>query len=62
MASLNRMVQAVSGLMDTSLLNDWEENFVRSLIERTQNGKDTRSLTEKQIDRLEELFNKHFSA
>jgi len=62
MASLNRMVQAVSGLMGTTDLNDWEENFVRSLIERTQNGKDTRSLTEKQIDRLEELFNKHFSA
>ena len=56
------MVQAVSGLMGTTDLNDWEENFVRSLIERTQNGKDTRSLTEKQIDRLEELFNKHFSA
>lgn len=62
MASLNTMVQRVAGLADTTDVNDFENKFIASIVEKTQNGKNTTSLTEKQIDVLERLFDKHFSA
>ncbi len=61
MASLNTMVQRVSGLLDTKDLSDWESDFVRSVAQKTGNGHNTTSLTEKQIDVLERIFNKHFA-
>lgn len=62
MASLNTMVQRVAGLADTKDVNDFENKFIASVVEKTQNGKNTTSLTEKQIEVLERLFDKHFSA
>jgi hypothetical protein len=60
MASLNNMVKKVAGLADTRDLTDWENGFVKKLIAQTSNGDNTTSLTEKQIDSLEELHSKHF--
>lgn len=60
MASLNTMVKRVSGLAGTNDLSDWEENFVASIIRQTRDGFDTSSLTEKQIDVLERIHDKHF--
>lgn len=60
MTSLNTMVKRVAGLADTKDITDWENQFVKSLVERTRNGDDTRSLSDKQIDRLQELHDKHF--
>lgn len=62
MASINTMVQRVSGLVDTNDLTDWESDFVTSVVEQTNDGKNTTSLTEKQIDVLERIFRKHFAA
>lgn len=59
--NLNKLVQRVSGLQGTGDLTDWEEQFVSDIVKRTQEGSDTRSLTEKQIDVLERIFNKHFA-
>lgn len=61
MASLNTMVKRVSGLLDTHDLSDWEDDFVRSIVERTRDGDDTTALTEKQITCLERIFRKHFA-
>lgn len=55
------MVKKVAGLQDTRDLTDWENGFVKSLVERTKNGDNTTRLTEKQIDRLQELYDKHFA-
>lgn len=60
MASLNTMVRAVAGLQDTTDVTDWENTFIKSVIDKTQNGDNTTSLTEKQIDVLERLYGKHF--
>lgn len=60
MASLNSMVQKVAGLADTKDVTDWENRFIKSVVEATGNGKNTTSLTEKQIDVLEGLCEKHF--
>lgn len=61
MASLNAMVKAVSGLQDTTDVSDWENQFITSIVEKTKNGDNTTSLTEKQIDVLERLYGKHFA-
>lgn len=61
MASLNTMVQRVSGLLDTNDLSDWESDFVQSIVIKTHDGRNTTGSTEKQIDVLERIFNKHFA-
>lgn len=60
MASLNTMVKRVSGMTDTTDLSTWENDFVKSIVEKTGDGNNTTSLTEKQIDVLEKIHNKHF--
>ena len=62
MTTLNTMVKRVAGLEDTTDVNDWENQFIKNIVRQTNDGDDTRSLTERQIERLEELFSKHFAA
>jgi len=62
MASLNAMVISVSGMVDTNDLNAWENEFVQSIFEQTDEGKDTRTLSEKQIDVLTRIYRKHFAS
>jgi len=61
MASINVMVQRVAGLQDTGDLSDWEEDFVASVVERSNNGENTTTLTTRQVEVLERLFKKHFA-
>lgn len=61
MASINTMVKRMAGLQDTSDLSAWENEFVTSIVEKTDGGDNTTSLTEKQIDVLERIFSKHFA-
>jgi len=61
MTALNTQVKRVSGLLDTHDLTDWEDGFVRTVVRQTNDGDNTTSLTEKQIDVLESIFNKHFA-
>lgn len=61
MTSLNTMVKRCAGLVGTKDVSDWESNFLQSIVERTKSGDNTTSLTEKQIDVLERIFNKHFA-
>lgn len=53
------MIRRLEGMLDTKDLTDWEQNFVRSLVKRLDAGEVTQ-LTEKQIDRLDELHGRHF--
>lgn len=61
MAALNTMVKRVSGLLGTKDLSQWEGDFVATIVDNTKNGDNTTSLTEKQIDVLERIFDKHFA-
>lgn len=60
MASLNTMVKRVAGLADTRDVTDWENRFIKRVVEQTGNGTNTTSLTEKQVESLERLHDKHF--
>lgn len=60
MTTLNTMVKRLHGLLGTPDLNAWEDEFVHNCYVKTLAGEDTRALTERQIDVLERLFNRHF--
>ena len=61
MASLNTMVKKCAGLVGTTDVSDWENQFLKSVIEKTGEGNNTSSLTEKQIDVLERIYGKNFA-
>lgn len=61
MTSLNTMVKKCAGLVDTTDVSDWENQFLKSVIEKTGEGNNTSSLTEKQIDVLERIYGKNFA-
>lgn len=60
MASIGMMVKRCAGLVDTGDVNDWENDFLENVIERSDNGEDTTKLTSKQVEVLERIFKKHF--
>lgn len=60
MTTLNIMVKRLVGLVGTTDLNAWEDSFVADLYKRTRQGDDTRPLTDRQIEVLERLFDRHF--
>jgi len=60
MTSTTTMIRRLSGLLDTRDLSEWEQQFVRSLAEKLDAGKVT-SLTERQVETLEQLHGRHFA-
>lgn len=61
MTSLNEMVRRIEGLQGTKDVSEWESNFCGSVARQTQSGKDTSKLSEKQIEIVERIHNKHFA-
>lgn len=60
MVSTTTMIRRLSGMLDTRDLSEWEQQFVRSLVEKLDAGKVT-SLTERQVETLERLHGRHFA-
>ena len=58
MTSTTTMIRRLSGLLDTRDLSEWEQQFVRSLVEKLDAGRVT-SLTERQVETLERLHGRH---
>lgn len=61
MASLNTQVKKCAGLVDTTDVSDWENEFLQSVVEQTSQGDNTSSLSEKQVICLERIYRKHFA-
>lgn len=59
MTSTTTMIRRLSGLLNTRDLTEWEQQFVRSLVEKLDAGRVT-SLTERQVETLERLHGRHF--
>ena len=57
--STTTMILRLSGMLDTRDLSEWEQQFVRSLVEKLDAGRVT-SLTERQVETLERLHGRHF--
>lgn len=54
------MIERLTGLLDTKDLTEWEYGFVRQLDAIRSAGRVT-TLTDKQVDQLDELHAKHFA-
>lgn len=61
MASLTTMVKQLNGLVDTKDVSDWENEFLTNIMQRTREGDNTTVLTDKQIECVERIHQKHFS-
>lgn len=59
--TLNSMIRQCCGLVGTKDVSDWEDDFLKSISEKTQDGEDTRYVTEKQIAVIERIFSKNFA-
>ena len=66
MTSTRIMVDKLEGMLGTQDLNEWEQGFVRGMVDR-RDSKDLTGqslllgITEKQIEILTRLHNKHFA-
>lgn len=61
MVSTTTMIKRLEGLLDTDDLNDWEQQFVRSVATRMHAGEVTQ-LTGNQVDKLDQIHSKHFAS
>ena len=59
--SVGAMIQQLEGLLGTPDVTQWESNFIASVVSRTNNGKHTVNLTEKQLDTIESIWQKNFA-
>lgn len=60
MLSTTQMIRKLEGMLGSRDLSDWEQGFVESLVKRVESSQVT-TLTEKQIDNLQRLHDKHFA-
>lgn len=61
MVSVGVMVKQLGGLLDTEDLSDWENEFVGNVVDRTQEGEVTGTLSERQVTTVERIWRKHFA-
>lgn len=60
MPSINNMVKRITGLAQGDVTT-WEYYFIDSIDDETESGTDCTSLTAKQVEIVERIFNKHFA-
>lgn len=60
MKSIGAQIKQLAALVDTDDLTEWEQEFVASIVLRTKNGSDTRSLTMRQVEIIPHIYRKHF--
>jgi len=61
MISTNKMLEKLAGLVDTTDVNDWENEFLTSILALTQNGKLPSVLSDKQVECMERIYRKHLA-
>lgn len=61
MKSLSQMIKQISSLVGTKDVNDWETDFIKGIVELTENGKNTKHLSAKRVDVIERIYRRHFA-
>jgi hypothetical protein len=61
MTSIGTMIKRIAGLQGTRDINEWEDSFIGSVIDKTEGGKETTGLSAKQVEIVERIHNKHFA-
>jgi hypothetical protein len=60
MKSINAQIKQLSGLLGTDDVTEWEEEFIHSINQKTNNGQNTTALTEKQLTIIERIYKKNY--
>jgi hypothetical protein len=58
--SIGTMIKKLSGLQGTKDITEWEDEFIESIVEQSEEGKKTSHLSEKQVAVIERIHAKHF--
>lgn len=61
MISLGAMIKQLSGMVDTVDLTDWENDFVKNMLRQSEEGRRTSHLSPTRVERIEEIWRKHFA-
>ena len=61
MASTNIMVKKCAGLIDTKDITDWENDFLKNVVEVSESGDRPDKLSPGRVESLERIYNKHFA-
>jgi hypothetical protein len=59
--SVGNMIRRLSGLVDTTSVSDWENRFIRDMVDRSHKGTQTSHLSGGQVEKIEQIFTKHFA-
>lgn len=59
--SVGNQIRRLDGLLGTDDLSEWEQKFVADIALSTQTGALTVGLTDAQVEKIEEIFSKHFA-
>lgn len=61
MKSLTQKIKSLAGLVGTKDVTQWEDGFIESIVQQTNDGEYTTSLTPRQVETLDKLHAKHFA-
>lgn len=61
MKSVNQKIKSLAGLIGTKDVTQWEDGFIESIVQQTNDGEYTTSLTPRQLETLDRLHAKHFA-
>lgn len=61
MKSVNQKIKSLAGLIGTKDVTQWEDGFIESIVQQTNDGEYTTSLTPRQVETLDKLHAKHFA-
>lgn len=61
MKSLGTKIQQCEGLLGTKDVNEWQDNFLRNMLDLTNGGADTTRLSPKQAAIVEQIYERHFA-
>lgn len=59
--SVRTMLKQLAGMVDTRDLSPWENVFLKARLEQTQQGDRTSVLSVAQIEKVAEIWTKHFA-
>ena len=61
MKSIAQKIEQCSGLIGTADVTDWETQFIESMQRALARDHSSAGLSEKQIDIIDRIFNRHFA-
>ena len=61
MPSVGNMLKQLEGLLGTKDITPWEEKFIKSAIEQSDQGRSTPKLSGKQVEKIDEIWERHFA-